>query len=128
MNVRVRTLLRSALSCARHLTTAARSFMPTTSAPELHTWSDGADGLHPPAASAPRSPWSPELEQLLSHANEAFRGMSPEEQQRAWREQAISFTWGQLASMRNGTTVTRAQVAELYDAREELLQSQRAQP
>jgi len=66
----------------------------------------------------------PELEALLSRANEAFAGMTPEEQARARREQAISFVWGQLACMRGGERLTRQQVAELYDARQELRKSQ----
>lgn len=68
--------------------------------------------------------FSPELNALLAGANEIFKNMTPEEQERMRREQAISFTWGQLACMRNGSKLTRAQVAELYDAREELRRSQ----
>lgn len=70
---------------------------------------------------------SPELEALLPRTNEAFRSMTPDEQYRARREQAITLTWRQLASMRNSSRLTRAQVAELYDAQEELLQSHRAE-
>lgn len=66
----------------------------------------------------------PELEKLLRQANEAFEGMTPEEKERAYREQAISFTYGQLACMRGGEKLTRDQIAELYDAREELRASQ----
>lgn len=66
----------------------------------------------------------PELERLLRQANEAFEGMTPEEKERAYREQAISFTFGQLACMRGGERLTRDQIAELYDAREELRWSQ----
>ena len=66
----------------------------------------------------------PALETLLAQANEAFAAMTPEEQKRARREQAISFTWGQLACMRGGEKLTRAQIAELYDAREALRVSQ----
>lgn len=70
------------------------------------------------------SPMDPKLEALLAQANEAFAAMTPEEQARARREQAISFTYGQLACMRGGERLTRAQIAELYDAREELRASQ----
>lgn len=66
----------------------------------------------------------PELEKLLRQANEAFEGMTREEKERAYREQAISFTFGQLACMRGGEKLTREQIAELYDAREELRASQ----
>jgi hypothetical protein len=67
---------------------------------------------------------NPELEALLARANEAFAAMTPEEQARARREQAISFAYGQLACMRGGARLTRGQVAELYDAREALRLSQ----
>lgn len=59
------------------------------------------------------SPWASE-----------FRGMTPDEQRRAWREQAISLAWLKLSSMRHGSRVTRQQVVELFDARDELLASQ----
>lgn len=71
---------------------------------------------------APRM--DPKLEALLAQANEAFAAMTPEEQARARRAQAISFTWGQLACMRGGERLTREQIAELYDAREALRASQ----
>lgn len=65
-----------------------------------------------------------DLEALLREANAAFLSLSPEEQARHRREQAISFTYGQLACMRGGERLTREQIAELYDAREELRASQ----
>jgi hypothetical protein len=66
----------------------------------------------------------PKLEALLREANATFASMTPEEQKRARREQAISFTWGQLALMKGGERLTREQIGELYDAREELRRSQ----
>lgn len=70
----------------------------------------------------------PKLEALLAEANAAFASMTPEEQKAARREQAISFVWGQLACMRGGERLTRDQIAELYDAREELRASQGIDP
>lgn len=53
--------------------------------------------------------------ELLKQANEAFAALTPEEQQRARREQAISFTWGNLALMQGGPKLTREEIGELYD-------------
>lgn len=53
--------------------------------------------------------------ELLKQANEAFASLTPDEQRRARREQAISFTWGNLALTRGGPKLTREEIGVLYD-------------
>jgi hypothetical protein len=56
-------------------------------------------------------------EQLLLLAQQRFYSLTPAERAAYRREQAISFAWGQVASMKDGPKLTREQVAELYDQR-----------
>ncbi len=70
---------------------------------------------------------NPTLKQLLDRYNAAFAAMTPEEQKEARRQQMISFVYGQLACRRSGS-ILRETVAELFDAREELVRSQGREP
>jgi uncharacterized protein (DUF1810 family) len=56
-------------------------------------------------------------EKALLLAQRRFYELTPAERAAHRREQAISFVWGQLASMKEGPKLTREQIAELYDSR-----------
>jgi len=56
---------------------------------------------------------NPTLEQLIEKAREYMLRMSPEELNRMWREQTISFAWGNVKL--SNPAVTREMVEQEYD-------------